>query len=122
MLQATKQQEREALAKIRKILEGLGEDNHISAALYGAWMTIDENIESGYLRSATESSWRAGYDERSKENKIEIASFEKENDYFKQQIETYKTLIANEKELSKLQTAEIWRLKAKLYDLTVKEG
>lgn len=42
---ATKQQEYKALAKIRKIVESLGEDSYIGAAFTGCFELAEQNIE-----------------------------------------------------------------------------
>lgn len=41
----TKQQERDALKKIQKIVEGLGEDSYIATAFAGCFEIADQNIE-----------------------------------------------------------------------------
>lgn len=43
---ATKEQEREALKKIRKIVEGLGEGSYLSFAFEGCFEKAEENIEN----------------------------------------------------------------------------
>lgn len=45
---ATKAQEREALEKIRKIVEGLGENSYISMAFEGCFDDAEENIENDF--------------------------------------------------------------------------
>lgn len=45
---ATKQQEREALAKIRKIVDALGEDSYIGASFTGCFELAEENIEMDF--------------------------------------------------------------------------
>ena len=43
---ATKEQEREALKKIRKIVEGLGEESYLRFAFEGCFEKAEENIEN----------------------------------------------------------------------------
>lgn len=47
----TKDQERAALAKIRKIVEGLGEDSYIVAAFDGCFEDAEYNIENDFACS-----------------------------------------------------------------------
>lgn len=48
---ATKDQERKALAQIRKIVEGLGEDSYLSFAFEGCWEKAEQNIENDWACS-----------------------------------------------------------------------
>lgn len=48
---ATKEQERKALAKIRKIVEGLGEDSYIATAFEGCFEIAESNIENDFACS-----------------------------------------------------------------------
>lgn len=41
----TKEQEKQALLKIRKIVDGLGEDSYIGTAMEGVWEVAEQNIE-----------------------------------------------------------------------------
>ena len=45
---ATKDQERAALAKIKKIVEGLGPDSYIGTAFEGCFQDAEENIENDF--------------------------------------------------------------------------
>ena len=47
----TKDQERAALAKIRKIVEGLGEDSYIAMAFEGCFDDAEYNIENDFANS-----------------------------------------------------------------------
>lgn len=51
---ATKQQEREALAKIAEIIKGLGQDSYIAAALDGCLDVAEENINNDFMCSMKE--------------------------------------------------------------------
>lgn len=48
---ATKDQERKALAQIRKIVEGLGDDSYLSFAFEGCWEIAEQNIENDWACS-----------------------------------------------------------------------
>ena len=52
----TKDQEREALKKIRKIVEGLGEESYIGKAFEGCFEMAQENIESDFWMSWKETA------------------------------------------------------------------
>lgn len=47
----TKEQERKALAQIRKIVEGLGQDSYIGTAFEGCFEIAEENIENDFACS-----------------------------------------------------------------------
>jgi hypothetical protein len=47
----TKRQEREALQKIREIVEALGEDSYIGTAFEGVFETAEDNIENDFACS-----------------------------------------------------------------------
>lgn len=48
---ATKEQERKALARIKKIVEELGEDSYIGIAFEGCFEVAEENIENDFACS-----------------------------------------------------------------------
>lgn len=48
---ATKEQERKALARIKKIVEELGEDSYIGMAFDGCFELAEENIENDFACS-----------------------------------------------------------------------
>lgn len=48
---ATKDQERKALAQIKKIVDDLGENSYIAIAFEGVWELAEENIESDFGNS-----------------------------------------------------------------------
>ena len=58
MSTATKNQEREALAKIKAIVEGLGQDSYIGTALEGCLEIAEENIENDWALSM-KGRWQA---------------------------------------------------------------
>lgn len=47
----TKEQERKALAQIRKIVESLGEDSYVGKAFDGCFEDAEENIENDFAMS-----------------------------------------------------------------------
>ena len=49
----TKEQERKALARIRKIVDELGEDSYIATAFDGVWEIAEENIKSDFANSVS---------------------------------------------------------------------
>lgn len=51
-MMATKDQERKALAQIKKIVEGLGEGSYIGTAFEGCFEIAEENIENDWASSA----------------------------------------------------------------------
>lgn len=50
----TKEQERKALAQIKKIVEGLGENSYIGTAFEGCFEIAEENIENDFACSMKE--------------------------------------------------------------------
>lgn len=59
---ATKEQERKALEKIRKIVEELGEDSYIGTAFEGCFEVAEENIENDFacsMKQRAESAEKA---------------------------------------------------------------
>lgn len=81
----TKEQERTALAKIRKIVEGLGEDSYVGTALEGCFEIAERNIEYDWASSYQqlyEDAVKAG-DKLLRDSKCkddEIKSLEKQID------------------------------------------
>lgn len=47
----TKEQERKAMEKIREIVNGLGENSYIGAAMEGVWEIMEENISNDFACS-----------------------------------------------------------------------
>ena len=50
-MQATKEQERKALNKIKNIIEGLGPDSYVGAAFEGCFEIAESNIQNDFLES-----------------------------------------------------------------------
>lgn len=147
----TKEQERKALEQIRKIVAELGEGSYIATALDGMFEDAEENIENDFALSWKDRAQTAerrlselttDYNRqicemstRRAEAETHAAAMEetaqnrgKELDIVKQARDEWKTAYnkaqaaATEAEVKveELET-EIIRLKAKLYDLIVKE-
>lgn len=61
-MMATKEQEMAALKKIRKIVEGLGENSYIGTAFEGCFEIAEENIESDFACSMKQR-WESATEE-----------------------------------------------------------
>ena len=143
----TKDQERKSLEQIRKIVESLGEGSYIATAFEGCFEIAEENIENDFAcsmkqraESAEEKLEAAGIIRANLEKEIE--DLEATNDILGGRImkhdKNYEEL-RQEKEENKQNALELWnkyreaqnrlivaeaeivKLKAKLYDLLVKE-
>ena len=157
-MMATKGQERKALAKIKEIVESLGEDSYIGMAFEGCFELAEENIENDFALSMKD---RADASERRKtalehelmSKDVEIETLNDYIDGWKRKCERLQgELEAERKENKRLQfdidsvdtdyfkledkyeaerkndvdkiahlEQEIIILKAKLYDMIVKE-
>ena len=139
---ATKEQERKALARIRKIVAELGEDSYLATAFDGAWEIAEENIENDFANSTKFYVDKYnGTDSRAvaAENKIreltaevefqkgeaefhKKAYVEKNKDY-NGACEKIEELVKARQDAEKRVEAlelETMKLKAKLYDLMMK--
>lgn len=85
---ATKEQERKALAQIRKIVEGLGENSYI-AAFEGCFEIAEENIENDFACSMKQRYERASE---------EAASFEAQASKYKKRAEQLEAQLEKELE------------------------
>ncbi len=146
---ATKAQERTALEKIRKIVEGLGEESYIGQAMDGVLEDAEQNIENDFW-----NSYRNRYEyvnasfERAED---EIATLKEQNKNLAAEMELAKRTMQDERKranelaskynsekaradaaqldtqdnaaalenIIKAQELEIIKLKAKLYDMMV---
>ena len=144
---ATKEEERAALAKIKKIIEGLGEGSYIDWAFDGIIDLAERNIENDSAESMKEAleAERHGHQaeiERSAELDKKIEELEKKVEYLDRQYgikdrrvadllaeqddwSDLVTQVNNEKaglrEELKATKQENLELKAKLYDMITKE-
>ena len=112
---ATKDQEREALEKIKAILDTLGLDSYVGTAFEGCLEIAEENIENGFAFSMKQRVEAAVVEnsrlkERVKELEDKLA--ESEKDYEAAHAAAH--LVADEKD------AEIQRLKTQVQELSEK--
>ena len=136
---ATKEQERKALARIRKIVAELGEDSYIATAFDGAWELAEENIENDFgnsMRWYIDKYNNSGEDVRkareeaeedSRKLRVELEEMKADLEHwqgkFTKKSEEYVTLLRSHNELwNKYREAqkaekEVIRLKAMLFDL-----
>ena len=139
----TKEQERKALAKIREIVAGLGENSYVGTALTGCLEDAEENIECDFALSMydrwqsseqkleeaqtalsevadklIDEGKRADEAERIANNKIESADrwCTKYHDAHDKLCDALADVSARDAEIQTLE-AEIIGLKAKLYDM-----
>lgn len=135
----TKEQERKALARIRKIVAELGEDSYLATAFDGAWELAEENIENDFGNS---TRWyidkynnsgedvrkaREEAEEDSRKLRVELEEMKADLEHwqgkFTKKSEEYVTLLRSHNELwNKYREAqkaekEVIRLKAMLFDL-----
>lgn len=121
---ATKQQERDALAEIQKIVETLGPDSYLAIAFEGCFDDARENIENDFALSMN-GRWQDA------EQKVETlkAQVTELKDQLKQIQETARrngqrcdeeaTAAGEAQRRAEAAEAEVIQLKAKLYDLLV---
>ena len=143
----TKDQERKALEQIRKIVAGLGEGSYIATAFEGCFEIAEENIENDFAcsmeqraESAEKDAKKIGDALRAANKQIEdleatneilgekIMQHDKNYEELRQKKEEYKqSALEHWNKYREAQNwlivaeAEIVKLKAKLYDLLVKE-
>lgn len=109
---ATKQQEREALDKIRKLVEQLGPDSYLATTFEGCFDLAAENINNDWACSMADRANRA--EKRAAELEDKLA--ESVKDYEAAHAAAH--AVAEEKDAEAAE-AEVITLKAKLYDLLV---
>ena len=68
---ATKDQERKALEEIRKIVDNLGENSYVGAAMEGVLELAEDNIENDFVQSMKESVEKAEKRAHELEEKLE---------------------------------------------------
>ncbi len=136
---STKEQERKALEQIRKIVSGLGEDSYIGMAFKGCFEIAADNIENDFAISMYDR-WKSAEDDadlyrrRDEEHCREIDQLATEISSLQETVFNGNEMIRrlqerlsnNASEKSDLENKidelelTIIRLKAKLYDYTVK--
>lgn len=107
MSAATKEQEREALAKIKAIVEALGQDSYIATAFDGCFEIAEENIENDFacsMKQRVEATVVENAKLKEKIAELESKLVESEKDY--EAAHEAALLVAKEK------NAEIARLQA----------
>lgn len=79
----TKDEERKALAKIRKIVEEAGQNSYIGYAFYGVCRIAEENIENDWGRSPVEDceTYREKIEKLENENAELLRRIEEENGF-----------------------------------------
>lgn len=139
---ATKEQERKALARIRKIVAELGEDSYLATAFDGAWEIAEENIENDFANSTKFYVDKYnGTDGRAVAAENKIRELTAEVEFQKSEAEFAKKGLAEreadimkmsekndglrmelleEKQKNEALELEVMKLKAKLYDLITK--
>lgn len=153
--QASKEEERKALDKIKKIVHSLGDDSYVGTAFEGCFEIAEENINNDWacsMKQRYDSALKEGFKvlDECKELKKELAeayenltiagdsnlAIQKERDSYKaryeevlareqDEVQTATGLIDEKAKLSsenEALKAEIVQLKAKLYDMMMKEG
>lgn len=70
---ATKEQERKALAKIKKIVEELGEDSYIGTAFDGCFELAEQNIENDWAMSLKGQNEQLNKDLKNKCDQVDHA-------------------------------------------------
>lgn len=142
---ATKQQERDALEKIRKIVAELGPDSYIATAFAGCFEIAEENIENDFadsMKARAEAAEKEAHrtDAELASYKSKVAELEKDITEKDAKIASLKSELANASEIAihnakqcdearndigecqrraEEAEAEVIRLKAKLYDYIV---
>jgi len=87
----TKDQERAALEKIRKIIEGLGEDSYVGMAFEGCFEVARDNIDNDWgcsmkQRAEIAEKSAAIADQKCEALKQEAAELRKQNEIMKQKV------------------------------------
>lgn len=115
---ATKDQERKALAKIKKIVEELGEGSYLAMTFEGCWDMAEDNITNDFGNSwydAAQHEAKESYkkDEEIRNLKAQVkelqAAHDKDEEYYKEQMAAGDTN-------SKMLAEKVDRLEEKLLD------
>lgn len=96
MAMATKEQERKALEKIRKIVEELGEDSYIGTAFEGCFEVAEENIENDFACSMKQRAESA--EEKAKHFEASANYYSTEHDKALEEISRLRKLVEKEQE------------------------
>jgi uncharacterized protein YjaG (DUF416 family) len=143
----TKQQERDALAKIQNIIANLGEDSYLAITFKGFANEAETNIENDWAMNAYETIDLCREETRAEKRRYEEANDKLANVTRERDIAWNREKLLDEKNICKIQTirelgmqltaasntnlmledingelnAEIIKLKAKLYDIMTAE-
>ena len=146
-MSATKERERKALEQIKKIVEGLGNDSYIGMAFEGCFEIAEENIandfgcsmkqradkaseEAEYFKKAAElyAEEQEKEQERVEELEKRVGQLEARRDELLEEVKkgTDATIqnwnkFREQEDRADRAEAEVIKLKAKLYDLLIKE-
>lgn len=121
----TKEQERAALAKIRKIVNGLGEGSYIGIAFEGCFQDAEENIENDFACSmkqryeATEAKLDEAEDRLTAAHVIR-ENLEKANKELNDRIEALREHAKGVNKLMESATDDLNKTKIELYDIKEK--
>lgn len=102
---ATKQQERDTLEKIRKMIEQLGPDSYLAAAFEGCFDLAAENIDNDWACSMADRARRA--EKRAAELEDKLA----------ESVKDYEAAHATAHAIAEEKNAEIAKLKARVQEL-----
>ena len=132
----TKAEERKALDQIRNIVAGLGEDSYVGTAFEGVFEIAEENIDNDFAcslkeryacvarqldaeRNRCESLEKINHEMNKKMAEID-AWRDRYNESRNHETELWNQYCEENKKANELED-EVIRLKAKLYDMIVKE-
>ena len=117
---ATKQQERDTLEKIRKMVEQLGPDSYLATAFEGCFGLAAENIDNDWARSMADRARSAEKRVAELEGKLSEAVKDYETARWNgQRCDEEATAAGEAQRRAEAAEAEVIQLKAKLYDLLV---
>ena len=108
---ATKQQEREALAKIRKIVEALGDGSYIGTAFTGCFELAEENIEFDFACNLQDRATAA---------EQEAADLKKKSSDLERQVQEMKMSLETTRRLNESYEVQLQDMGQKVRDLTAK--
>lgn len=96
----TKDQERKALEKIRKIVDELGEDSYIGMAFEGCFEIAEENIENDFGCSMKQRAEKAEHDSKVLQNAAD--TYKSERDEARKEIDALKKRTLTTEELHRI--------------------
>ena len=114
---ATKQQERDTLEKIRKMVEQLGPDSYLATAFEGCFDLAAENIDNDWACSMADRARSA--EKRVAKLKDQLKQIQETARWNGQRCDEEATAAGEAQRRAEAAEAEVIQLKAKLYDLLV---